>query len=346
MRDTGTDETWMLRALEQARCGLGATSPNPAVGAVIVRDGNILGQGYHECAGEAHAERRAIRDAIERGNGDLLRGADIYVTLEPCSSHGKTPPCTDALIETGFRRVIYGAVDPDKRHRGRADALLSAAGIQVLGRVSEEACRAFLRPWMHAVETGRPWVVAKAAVTFDGRMTRRTERWLSGAEALSYAHDLRLESDAILVGGCTVRTDDPSLTIRSAKRAVPRKKVQPWRIVLTHQRDNLPAQARIFTDEYADRTRVYENVGDMVGFLESLRGELGITQLMLECGGKLMRRFFEENLINEWVQIMTPYIGGGKDLMLPGDYLPIEQKLDRVSMEQVGRDYVLRGITC
>lgn len=337
------DERWMLRALELASCGVGTTSPNPPVGAVIVKDGRVLGEGYHEQAGQAHAERRAIHDARERGHGADLAGATVYVTLEPCSSYGRTPPCTEAIREAGIARVVYGAVDPDKRHRGRADALLGAAGVQVQGGVAEAACRAFLEPWAHAVVTGRPWVTAKIAATLDGRIARAGERWLSGEEALSYAHRLRLESDAILVGGNTVRTDKPALTIRCPQRPVPACKKQPWRVVLTRNRATLPADAPLFADAHAERTLIYEGVADMREMLAKLYEQRGVVRLLLECGGRLLRVFLEQGLVDEWVQVVTPYISGGADMLVPGPFLPAERQLCAAQLLQLGRDVILRG---
>ncbi len=344
------DVFWMRKALTLARLGLGTTSPNPPVGAVIVRPSSqdqgelLLGEGYHERAGEPHAERRALAAAREQGLGDLLRGATIYVTLEPCSSHGRTPPCTEGILEAGIARVVYGSVDPDERHRGRADALLRAAGVEVRPGVCAEDCDLFLRPWMHAVRQGRPWVVAKVATTLDGRTTRAADRWLSGAEALSYAHQLRAESDAILVGGGTVRADDPALTIRAPLRPVAACKQQPWRIVLTRDPSTLPPGCQLLTDAHADRTLVKGPVENLrTELLEPLWKERGVAQLLLECGGGLLRLFLEQGLIDEWVQVLTPTLGGGPQLALPGSFLPTERRFVRESVEACGKDLILRG---
>ncbi len=340
------DAGWMQHALELARRGLGTTSPNPPVGAVIVREGRILGEGFHEKAGEPHAERRALADARARGHTDELRGASIYVTLEPCSSYGRTPPCTEGIIEAGLARVVYGMPDPDERHRGRADALLRAAGIESCREPScREACERLLRPWAHAVSTGRPWVLAKIATTLDGRITRRRERWLSGEASLSYAHQLRAESDAILVGGGTLRADNPALTIRHPQRPLPAIKQQPWRVVLTRARHSLPPDCRLFTDEHAARTLVRENISDLRReLLEPLWREQGVTSLMLECGGGLLRLFLEQGLINEWVQVLTPWLGGGETLAVPGPFLPREGVLQAEQLLPCGRDVIIRGI--
>lgn len=338
------DYLWMMRAVELARRGVGTTSPNPPVGAVIVRDGFILGEGYHEIAGELHAERRAIENAKWKGNGQWLKGSTLYVTLEPCSSHGKTPPCTDAIIEAEISKVIYGAVDPDERHRGRADEILRAHGIEVVHGVCGEVCEILVRPWAWSVKHRRPWVLAKVATTMDGRMTRRDDRWLSSPKALRNAHQLRAESDAILVGGGTVRMDDPALTIRTPLQAPSPRKKQPYRIVMTYDRSSIPADCQLLTDEYADRTIILENVSDMKAMLEELYSKYGIVNLLLECGGRLLRHFLEEGLVNEWVQDIAPILGGGPAPMVPGDYLKRECKFREEEILACEPDIILRGI--
>lgn len=337
------DQKWMQHALELARNGLGLTSPNPPVGAVIVRDGEMIGEGFHEVAGEAHAECRAIADAYTRGNGQLLPGSTIYVTLEPCSSVGRTGACTSAIMSEGISRVVYGSTDPDMRHQGRADAVLAAGGVSVTPGVCKAACDRFLRSWFHAVMTGRPWVTAKVAVTLDGRMTRRQKFWLSGVDTLQYAHQLRLESDAILIGGNTLRTDDPQLTIRTPLKTPSPRKKQPWRIVLTNNMLSLPPMARLFSDEYHKRTLVWENVKDLHGLLNELYTRYGIVNLMLECGGRLLRRFLEEGLVNEWMQSISPMVGAGPDYVVPGDFLPQEFIFQREEIIECERDIIIRG---
>ena len=338
------DQHWMQHALRLARYGLGLTSPNPPVGAVIVRNGEILGEGYHEVAGEAHAERRAISNAYARGNGHLLPGSTIYVTLEPCSSVGRTGACTAAIIQERIGRVVYGSTDPDMRHQGRADALLRAEGIEVCPGVCKDACDRFLRSWFHAIQTGRPWVTAKVATTLDGRMTRRLKFWLSGVDTLRHAHQLRLASDASLIGGNTLRTDDPALTIRTPLQAPSPRKQQPWRVVLTTNLLSLPPMAKLFTDEYHKRTLVWENVRDLSVLLNELYTRYGVFNLMLECGGRLLRRFLEEGLVNEWMQSISPMVGAGPDSVVPGEFLPNEFIFQRESLTECGRDIILRGI--
>lgn len=344
MDEFNQDTQWMRRALELARLGLGSTSPNPPVGAVIVKNGHVLGEGWHEKTGKPHAERRALADALQRGNAGELAGATLYVTLEPCSSWGKTPPCTDAIIEARIARVVYGSVDPDERHRGRADALLASHGIEVRGRCCEAACGLLLRPWAWSVKRRRPWVLAKAACTMDGRMTRVGGRWLTSEPSVRYAHQLRLESDAILIGGNTARTDDPALTIRCPYGKASAFKLQPWRIVLTRDRASLAPGLKLLSDPFAERTLVLEGVEDFGVMLEMLYRERGIVNLMLECGGRLLRTFLEEGLINEWVQIVAPMLAGGPDALLPGDYLPRERSFALEATAASGRDVILRGV--
>lgn len=338
------DDLWMMRAIELARRGLGTTSPNPPVGAVIVRDGILLGEGFHEVAGEPHAERLAIANAIMKKNKEYLRGSTIYITLEPCSSYGKTPPCTEAIIEAGISRVVYGAIDPDERHRGRADEILRAHGISVQSGVCAGVCETLVRPWSWSVRYRRPWVLAKVATTMDGRMTRRDDRWLSSPKALRNAHQLRLESDAILVGGGTVRMDDPALTVRTPLQTPSPRKLQPYRIVLTRKRSRIPDDCMLLTDEHADRTLIIENVSDFREMLEELYSKYGIVNLLLECGGRLLRRFLEEGLVNEWVQDIAPILGGGPAPMVPGDYLKRECRFKEEEILACEPDIILRGI--
>ena len=340
MKATSEQAAWMREALTEGYKGFGTTSPNPPVGAVLVREGRIIGRGYHHEAGKPHAERMALADARERGESPL--GADLYVTLEPCSTVGRTPACTDAIIEAGIRRVFYACVDPNARHRGRADALLRAAGIEVHAGLEAAACGVLLRPWAYAMEHGRPWVVAKLATTLDGSMTRRGSAWLSNEESLRYAHDLRLRSDAILVGGHTVRTDNPRLTIRNPHLPIPPEKKQPLRVVLTGQ--GIPADCCLLTDEYRERTLVFSGAVRLGELLERLYREHGVVQLMLECGPRLLRRFLEQGMVQEWVQNITPYVSGGCDTVAGGDFLPRELRLVDKQVVDCGSDIILQGL--
>lgn len=227
----------MRQALELAVQGLGRTSPNPAVGAVIVRDGEVVGEGWHRAAGQPHAEIEALRQAGERA-----RGATLYVTLEPCSHHGRTPPCTTAILEAGIARVFYACPDCDPRCAGRAEDLLARAGVEVAcGPLTEEGQELNQAYFKHK-QTGRPYVTLKLALTLDGRMATRTgdSRWITSEEARRRVHALRDQSDAVLVGAGTVAQDDPQLTARLEN---PRDGHQPRPVVLAA--DGISPQARL-----------------------------------------------------------------------------------------------------
>ena len=197
------DHTFMAIALREAKKGVGLTSPNPPVGAVIVSPaGTILGKGWHHGAGQPHAEREAIAAA---GGPAACTGTTLYVTLEPCSTHGRTPPCVDAVIEAGFARVVWAMDDPNPAHAGRAASFLTERGLQVTRGVLEEEARRLLAPWQKFITTGRPWVIAKAGLSLDGKLTRpRGEgQWITNELARTDAQRLRRQADAILIGAET-----------------------------------------------------------------------------------------------------------------------------------------------
>ena len=203
---------WMQRCLELAAQGLGRTAPNPMVGAVIMRDGKTLSEGWHRAPGTAHAEL----DALNQLDGKA-EGAIMVVNLEPCCHQGRTPPCTDAIIASGITQVIVGMVDPDERMQGQGIAILRAAGIAVEVGVEQEACRALNHAYLSAKERGRPWVTVKAAITLDGRIAdaEGSSQWITSEAARQVGHRLRNEHDAVLVGAGTLRADDPSLNTRA-----------------------------------------------------------------------------------------------------------------------------------
>jgi diaminohydroxyphosphoribosylaminopyrimidine deaminase/5-amino-6-(5-phosphoribosylamino)uracil reductase len=209
------DEALMRAALAEARKGLGKTGPNPAVGAVISKNGKILSRGWHRGAGKPHAEIEALRNLK---NPALARGATFHVTLEPCSTHGRTPPCTEAIIQAGFARVVFGATDPNPKHAGRAKEILEDAGIQTLSGVLGEECTLLNRAWNKWIATGLPFVTAKAGMSLDGRIASPPDRrWITSEAARRDAMRLRAECGAVLVGAETVRTDNPQLTIRGLR---------------------------------------------------------------------------------------------------------------------------------
>src|SRR4051812_35347392 len=226
-----TDADYMARALELAARGRGAVEPNPLVGAVVVRDGQVVGEGWHEQFGYAHAEVNALRQA-----GDRARGATLYVTLEPCGHFGKTPPCTEAVIGAGVRRVVSAMLDPFPRVAGQGAARLRAAGIVVEVGVGEAAARRVNAPYLKCLRTGRPWVHAKWAMTLDGKIATRTgeSKWITGEAARQRVHELRGRMDAVVVGRGTLVTDDPLLTAR------PPGPRTATRVVLTATGEGIP----------------------------------------------------------------------------------------------------------
>src|SRR5512135_3049556 len=210
------DAQFMRLALRLARRAYGQTSPNPMVGAVLVKGGKVIGRGWHHRAGEPHAEIEALRDAQERGHA--VRGATLYVTLEPCCTHGRTPPCTEAIVAAGIKRVVAGAVDPNPQHRGRAFRILRRAGIAVTQGVMAEECVRLNEAFNHWIVHRTPLVTVKAGMTLDGKIATAAgeSRWITGGRARAYGMKLRQGADAILIGINTVLADDPSLTFRGA----------------------------------------------------------------------------------------------------------------------------------
>ena len=238
------DAHWMQLALQEARKGIGKTAPNPPVGAVVVKNDVLLGSGWHRAAGQPHAEREALANAAAQHGADAIQGSTVFITLEPCSTHGRTPPCTQGLIDAGVARVVYACVDRNPEHAGRADALLSAAGIEVVSGVGRDEAEKILRPFFKVRETGLPWVIWKTAMSLDGRLTRPPGegQWLTGETARGDVQKLRASVDAILTSGATVRRDQPALTIRVPDLLEGRQ--QPWRVVFSDHPQSLPQDAR------------------------------------------------------------------------------------------------------
>ena len=321
-------------ALEEARRGVGLTSPNPNVGAVVVKDGELLGKGWHRRAGGAHAEVEALRAAEAEHGAAALRGATVYVTLEPCSTSGRTPPCTGALIGAGVERVVWGADDPNPRHAGRAGEMLGAAGIEVTRGVLAEACGEVITAFAKFITTGMPWVVAKAGISLDGKLTRPSGegQWLTSEESRADAMQLRVRADAILVGAETVRVDDPALTVRGA--GVPEGKEQPWRVVLTNS-GRVPDGSRIFTDEWRERTLVRSGQ-TMEMVLRELAGR-GVVTVLVEGGGVVHAQMFAAGLVDEaWIYVAPLLCGGGRPLIAA-------EAFGEGSCRMVTRDAVVTG---
>ncbi|MEY2958562.1 MAG: diaminohydroxyphosphoribosylaminopyrimidine deaminase [Actinomycetota bacterium] len=287
------DRAAMALAIERASSVRVSTSPNPWVGAVLVADGVVVGTGATEPPGGRHAEVVALGEA-----GTRARGATLYVTLEPCSHHGRTPPCIDAVIAAGVERVVVGVLDPDTRVAGSGVAALRAAGL-VVDIVEDEVAaevEAQLAPYLHHRRTGRPYVVCKLAASLDGGIAAPdgSSQWITGLAARTDAHRLRAESDAILVGAGTVRADDPSLTVRLVEGPDPR------RVVL----GRAPAAAKVHP--------CLEWTGDERDLLDRL-GADGVLQVMIEGGSTVVRNFHGQGLVDRYVVYVAPALFGGRD---------------------------------
>lgn len=326
------DRRHLRRALALARRARGETSPNPMVGAVLVRNGRVLGEGWHHRAGQPHAEVEALRDAADRGHSPA--GATLYVTLEPCCTHGRTPPCTDAIRAAGIARVVVAATDPNPRHAGRGLDLLRQAGIRVdAGLLAGESSR-LNEIFHHWIVTGTPFVTVKAAMTLDGKIATAggDSKWITGERARAAAHGLRAAHDAVLVGVETVLHDDPALTVRRPGRP----ETARWRLVLD-TRARTPVTARLVTDAFAGRTilfvgrlaparrvaalrrrvrvvEVAERAGrvDPAAVLAWLAHE-GITSVLVEGGGEVNAAFLEAGLAQRVTFFIAPKVLGGAD---------------------------------
>lgn len=329
----------MRRALALAKRGVGLTSPNPAVGAVLVRGGRAIGRGWHRRAGGPHAEIEALADARRRGFSG--RGATLYVTLEPCSTRGRTPPCTGAIAAAGVRRVVYGATDPNPRHRGRARRILARRGIEVTAGVLGHECAALNRAFDRWITTGRPWVIAKIAMSVDGRIAPPPGQppKITSAPALRRAHELRLRADAIIVGAATVRADDPALTVRLCPRA--KLKLQPWRVVMTRS-GRLPPKSRLLTDAFRDRTLVYRN-RPWATVLKDL-GRRGVAAVLLEGGGRLLASAFDADCVDEIAFFIAPRILGGPALAVGTErFFGHGRAVRDLRVARLGPDVLLEG---
>ena len=288
------------------------------------------------------AEREAIRDVWERWGErgkEKMKGATIYVTLEPCSSFGRTPPCTEGILEVGITRVVYGTDDPNPSHAGGARKILEPVGVEVKVNVLQDACRSLIRGFAKFQTSGMPWVIIKSAMSLDGKITRPPGegQWLTSPESREIVQRLRFESDAIMTGGNSFRIDNPALTLRS--RLLPKKR-QPWRMVVTRgSKSELPQTHQLFTDEYADRTLVCEG-GDLRQALRDL-AERGCQTVLVEAGGTLLAAMLREGLVDEVALFYAPLLTGGPNLGI-GE-LAHDIALSEATFTQVGNDVLLRA---
>lgn len=358
MEPNPLDRPMMQRCLALAQQAAGRTHPNPLVGSVVVAEGVVVGEGFHPQAGQPHAEVFALRDA-----GDRAQGATVYVNLEPCNHHGRTPPCTEALIAAGVGRVVVGMVDPDPRVAGSGIARLRAAGIPVTVGVEEAACQTLNEAFVYRVTQGKPWGILKYAMTLDGKIATSTghSAWVTAPEARQAVHHLRSTCSAVIVGGNTVRRDNPRLTTHGLTDH------NPLRVVLSRGLD-LPWEAHLWDTALAPTVVFTEPGGnrDLQAHLQGLgvevvvlpqvspgavlgplydRGHLG---LLWECGGTLAAAALAEGAIQKVWAFVAPKIIGG--VAAPGPvgelgYTRMDQvlRLDRVSWRSIGVDLLLEG---
>jgi len=366
------DCEFMNQALALAALGAGRTAPNPMVGCVLVRDGLVIGEGWHKGAGLAHAEVEAIADvgpgASAKDAG--AKGASAYVTLEPCNHTGRTGPCAEALIAAGVTRVIYALADPTLEAKGGA-ARLRDAGVAVTGGVCEAAAREQNRFWLHRMETGRPYIIAKFAASLDGKIAAGAgdSKWITGPQARRRAHDLRRQCDAILVGANTVITDDPSLTARGDEGET----TYPLRIVLDSTARTPPGAkvydrtgkgALLATTNAAPAANIAAIEGhgvdifcsdsgadgkpDLDALLSHL-GERGLNAVMAEGGGAVLGALFDAGLVDEVWAFIAPVIIGGDAISAVGgvgaSHIENALRLTGGDVEYLGGDILVRGKT-
>ena len=303
----------LQRALELAERGRGTTHPNPVVGAVVVRDGEVVGEGWHERKGGPHAEVVALAAAGERA-----RGATLYLTMEPCTHHGRTPPCVDRVAEAGVARVVAGSLDPNPKAGGGLDAL-RARGVDV-ELVDAFEARRQNEAWRTWVALRRPFVILKAAVTLDWRLTLPGERWISGPDSRRRVNELRAAVDAVAVGMGTGRADDPALTARDVGAAR-----QPRR--LAFGRGPLP-----------DGSELELRTGPLEQELRALAAE-GVQSLLLEGGATLAGAFLAADLVDRLLLFVAPVLAGDGPALTPA--LPEPRRLYRFAAERVGEDVLL-----
>lgn len=352
------DRDYMARALALAAKGKGRTSPNPMVGCVVVRDGQILGEGWHEKAGEPHAEVIAV----EAAGGDIV-GATVYVTLEPCAHHGKTPPCADLLVKHRPARVVAAMQDPNPLVAGKGLALLRDAGITVETGLCEGEARRLNEAFIKYITTGLPFVIAKCAMTLDGKIATRTghSKWVTGETARRMVHELRNEVDGILVGSRTVMLDDPSLTTRldrpdtrdpirilldagayldESRQVFQTESDAPVWVAVTEERDYASADAVI-------RIPKGEGGVDMGALMREL-ARRGIMSLLIEGGGTTHASAFDAKVVDKVVFFVAPKIAGGRDAITPVEGSGVATMDEAIALEgmhatAVGEDLLIEA---
>jgi diaminohydroxyphosphoribosylaminopyrimidine deaminase/5-amino-6-(5-phosphoribosylamino)uracil reductase len=361
-----SDRYFMRLALKEARKGVGRTSPNPCVGAVIVRDQKVIGVGYHKKAGTPHAEIHALRQA-----GALARGTTLYVTLEPCNHKGRTPPCTKAIVASGIRRVVVGMEDPNPLVDGSGNKYLLSQGLELVSGVLETECLELNRPFIKYITQGLPWVVMKAGMSLDGRISYQPHQcgWMTGKDSLRKGHRLRDRLDAILVGSTTVMVDDPALTARLS----PGKGRDPIRIVLdTHLQ--IPESARMLHQDSMASTWIFCGMGvspekiarfskvdrvvvyqvecgadgriDLRKMLKIL-AQQGIMSLLVEGGAAIHGSFLRQQLVDHVHLFIAPILVGSSGTpVIKGINIAGREDaicLQNVRYSRIGQDIMVEG---
>ncbi|MFN2623626.1 MAG: bifunctional diaminohydroxyphosphoribosylaminopyrimidine deaminase/5-amino-6-(5-phosphoribosylamino)uracil reductase RibD [Chthoniobacterales bacterium] len=336
MATPNDDNRFMRAALAEARKGSGLTSPNPAVGAVLVSKNKIVARGHHRGVGLPHAEI----ECLTQFGRDIPKNATLYVTLEPCSTIGRTGPCTDRIIKSGVRKVAIGAVDPNPKHSGRGIEMLKKAGVDVVVGVLSAKCTDLNESYNKWIQTRIPFVIAKCGMSLDGHLTAppSESQWLTASASRRDAQELRAGIDAILVGAETIRADNPRLTVRGKPGAK-----QPRRIVVSRS-GKLPRAARIFADRFAKLTTVYRDIG-----LRDLLRKLGaeeITSVLIEGGGNVLGQALDERLIDKVQIYIAPILTGGPTVAFAGagaDSTQSAARVNRIRYERIGHDICLVG---
>jgi diaminohydroxyphosphoribosylaminopyrimidine deaminase/5-amino-6-(5-phosphoribosylamino)uracil reductase len=360
------DNYFMKLAIREAKKGIGRTSPNPVVGAVVVRDGEIVGKGYHKYAGGAHAEVNALQSA-----GSLAKGSTIYVTLEPCNHQGRTPPCTRAILTSGIKRVVVGMPDPNTSVAGGGNDFLLSKGVDVDCGILEDECHKINRPFIKHVQQGLPWVILKAGISIDGKIAANSGQssWITCDKSRGYVHRLRNNVDAILVGIATVEHDDPSLTTRLPNR----KGRDPLRVILdTHLR--FSENAKMLQQESSSANLIYcgpdcdqekcaklSHLGatiqkvplgndghlDLQMVMKDL-GKRDVNSLLVEGGGRVHASFIRQNIADQANIFIAPIFIGGDGISMV-DELGLKSvkeasRLKEIKTRRFDNDIMIEGL--
>ena len=332
------DEKWMEAACLEAEKALGLTSPNPIVGAVAVKENKIISSGYHKKAGTAHAEVNCFKEGLD------YQGATLYVTLEPCSTHGRTPPCTEAVIKSGVTKVVIGTLDPHPEHSGQAIKILEENDITVIHGVLKERCWNLNLPFFKWIQTQTPLVILKMAMTLDGKIATKSgqSQWITGPESRNEVQHLRKISDAIMVGGETVRLDNPSLKVKEDNFPA-----QPQRFIWSSQTE-WDKSLKCFDDDGKSAIAIKpQNSDEWEEFLKKI-GKNGINSLLIEGGGELAANALESGIVDAVKFFIAPKILLGRESrpVIGGnspDNLAEALDLQNISSSSFGNDILIEG---